>query len=314
MRRIIVLVVIISIICTGCFGGKTLSERAEKAKETVVKSDLRTYSIAVEQYLNENKGITETVIGGINENLDKTYKIIDITSESTPEGYKLGITKSTDPWSNNYEVVIYNNKVSIKTVGDNTNGEYKYEIIIKYLDGAVNSYTVGFADNIGNAGNQEIEVDREELNIKRDNKTEVNYNNGAPIESENEQVSSKDIEDVFVMVINKKNIPSDYDKFRFSERVEFTLSARNNTNKDIQGIQGVLEVQDLFGDKISRAQLNIVGEVIKPAETIIKEGMGFDVNQFIDEDVEIYNTDFKDLKFIYEVRKIVFADGTEKDY
>ena len=42
--------------------------------------------------------------------------------------------------------------------------------------------------------------------------------------------------------------------------------------------------------------------------------MGFDVNQFFEEDVEIYNTDFKDLKFIYVVRKIVFAEGTEKDY
>lgn len=40
--------------------------------------------------------------------------------------------------------------------------------------------------------------------------------------------------------------------------------------------------------------------------------MTYDVNKFINIDMQYYNTDYKDLKFEYTVTQIVFTDGSVK--
>ncbi|MCT4597819.1 MAG: hypothetical protein N4A50_08110 [Vallitalea sp.] len=58
---------------------------------------------------------------------------------------------------------------------------------------------------------------------------------------------------------------------------------------------------------------DLVGNTIKPDETIINKDLGLDINEFMNDDVKVYSTDYSDLKFIYNVNKIMFADGTLKE-
>lgn len=119
--------------------------------------------------------------------------------------------------------------------------------------------------------------------------------------------------DVTVSVIDKINIPKDIRNSRYSDRVECHFSVTNNMDKEIKGIQGILFIQDLFGVSIMALNCDFVGNIIKPNETVVYKGLGFDVNQFMDDHVKVYTTDYSDLKFAYTVKQIVFTNGTIKD-
>lgn len=118
--------------------------------------------------------------------------------------------------------------------------------------------------------------------------------------------------DVTVLVTDKSVTPEDIDNWIFSDYVNFTFSVTNNTEKDIQGIQGVLTVNDLFGEEIKSFGCDFTGQTIKPNETIINDSLSYECNSFVSEDNKLFNTDYKDLKFVYEVTQIVFTDGTVK--
>ncbi len=119
--------------------------------------------------------------------------------------------------------------------------------------------------------------------------------------------------DVTVNVTDKINIPKNINNSIYSNNVNFHFSIKNNTDKDIKGIQGVLDIQDLFGVSILKMNCDLVGNTIKPNETVVNEDLGFDINQFMNDHVKVYTTDYSDLKFSYTINKIVFADGTIKD-
>ncbi|WDV46318.1 hypothetical protein PV797_01155 [Clostridiaceae bacterium M8S5] len=119
--------------------------------------------------------------------------------------------------------------------------------------------------------------------------------------------------DVTVVVVDKVNIAQNISKGIYSDRSEFHISITNNTDKDIKGIQGVIDIQDLFGVSIKKFNCDLVGKVIKPKETIINKNLGFDINEFMDDHVKVFTNKFDDLKFVYTVNKIVFTDGTIKE-
>lgn len=86
----------------------------------------------------------------------------------------------------------------------------------------------------------------------------------------------------------------------------------NNTDKPIQGIEGVLVTKDLFGKEIIKSECDFTGHIIQPGETYKNEDLAFEINNFMSDHMELYNTEFKDLKFEYTVKQIVFEDGTVK--
>lgn len=118
---------------------------------------------------------------------------------------------------------------------------------------------------------------------------------------------------VEVKVTGKNNIPKNTRQWRFSDRVEFTFEVTNLTEKDIKGVQGILSIEDLFGVEIKSFQCDFTGTSISANATVTIGDMGMDINEFIDEDVKIYSTDYEDLNFSYQVTCIVYEDGTRED-
>lgn len=139
--------------------------------------------------------------------------------------------------------------------------------------------------------------------------TNIVYDDGSSME---EQFSTESIESqkIVVNVTDKQNLDADYNVGRYSPRAEFAFEVYNNTSKDIKGVQGILTVKDLFGVDIISFGLDFTGQTISANSSIIVSDMGIDINQFMDEHVKLYNTNFADLNFKYDVTAIVYSDGT----
>ena len=117
---------------------------------------------------------------------------------------------------------------------------------------------------------------------------------------------------VEIKVTNKYNLPVNYDANRYSPRVEFNFDISNKSGKSIKGIQGVLTIKDLFGEKIISFNCDFTGKTISANSIETFSGIGFDVNQFMDDHVKVFNENFNDLIYEYEVTKIVYTDGTQE--
>ena len=77
-------------------------------------------------------------------------------------------------------------------------------------------------------------------------------------------------DDVTVLVTDKINIPENPDEWRFSDSVTFKFSVKNNTDKDIQGVQGILTIKDLFGVNISKVKCDFTGQMFLPGQLFQK--------------------------------------------
>ncbi len=118
--------------------------------------------------------------------------------------------------------------------------------------------------------------------------------------------------DVTVAVIDKVNTPKNTDKWIFSSYSTFHFSITNHTEKDIKGIQGVLDIQDMFGETILRVKCDLTSDVVKAGETVMNKDLSLEINEFINDDVKVYNTEYENLIFIYDINQILFTDGTSK--
>ena len=118
--------------------------------------------------------------------------------------------------------------------------------------------------------------------------------------------------DVTVAVIDKVNTPKNTDKWIFSSYSTFHFSITNHTEKDIKGIQGVLDIQDMFGETILRVKCDLTSDVVKAGETVMNKDLSLEINEFINDDVKVYNTEYENLIFIYDINQILFTDGTLK--
>lgn len=139
--------------------------------------------------------------------------------------------------------------------------------------------------------------------------TDIVYDDGS---STNEQAPAELTENqkVTVAVTDKESLEIDYNAGRYSPRVQFVFEVFNKTEKDIKGVQGTLTIKDLFGVDIMSSSLDFTGKEIPANGSVIFDDMGLDVNEFINEHVKVYTTDYSDLQFAYEVTSIVYSDGT----
>lgn len=111
-------------------------------------------------------------------------------------------------------------------------------------------------------------------------------------------------------VIGKNDYPEDTDAWRFSPFVELVCHVENMTDKDIQGVQGVLKISDLFNVEIMSMNWDVTGETIPAHGSITQTEYGLEVNRFMEEHTKVYNTSYSDLKFEYTVSQIIYTDGT----
>ena len=103
-----------------------------------------------------------------------------------------------------------------------------------------------------------------------------------------------------LVTVNLANKTTSKGKYDSDYYVDFVFEVRNEYDKDIRGIQGNATFKDLFGEKI--ISMGLVSDLY------------FDCNQFIDNHMKLYSTDFADLQFEYKPTMIVFNDGTSIEF
>lgn len=127
----------------------------DKARETGIKTDFRSFELAAEQLIRENAGLAdfddvEALAGenGINMYLDKAIRFDDdgvcAKEDQWNQPYTMQVIQSADGNPNNGAIIfVSNGKDSlIGETGDN------YVLVVTYVDGQIESKTIGFSTNI----------------------------------------------------------------------------------------------------------------------------------------------------------------------
>ncbi|MDO8418089.1 MAG: hypothetical protein Q7S87_17985 [Agitococcus sp.] len=111
-----------------------------------------------------------------------------------------------------------------------------------------------------------------------------------------------------VALVNKKSSMGEYGK----RWVGLEVAYDNKSDRDIQGVKGMLRITDIFGDKIMNIRWSF-DKGIMAKQNATEKNTGVDINQFIDEQMKLYITDFDKLKSTFEVSTIIFKDGSKMD-
>ena len=120
----------------------------------------------------------------------------------------------------------------------------------------------------------------------------------------------KNYEYVKVICTDKGELPENLRAGRYSDYATFVFDVTNNSDKAIKGVQGLLHISDMFGVKIMDVRCDFTGYTIQPGETHTDKDLSFEINQFMDDNMKLYNTAYSDLIFEYEPTAIVFTDGS----
>lgn len=140
----------------------------DKARETGIKTDFRSFELAAEQLLRENAGLadfnTETLCGdnGLNLYLDDALKIkwdsteslaISAKEDQWNQPYTVQVIKDDDDTNPNNGVIVFisNGKDSVIDEDDDN-----YAIAVTFVNGQIETETVGFSSNIVSDGIAEI--------------------------------------------------------------------------------------------------------------------------------------------------------------
>lgn len=83
----------------------------------------------------------------------------------------------------------------------------------------------------------------------------------------------------------------------------------NQLEKPARSIKGVLEFCDLFGDPQFQVRVTL-DDPIEPNGTITQEGVGINYNQFLEDHRWLRTTALDDMSFRFEVRSVLYEDGT----
>ena len=146
----------------------------DKARETGVKNDFRSFELAAEQYLREKGGVSDVADiaalcgdSAINMYLDGAMQFEDSGScakeDPWNQNYTVQLTKPTGTGvnpNNGAIIFISNGKDSLKsTDADN------YVLTVTYVDGQIESSTVGFSSNIESANTTTMAGDASSMTI-----------------------------------------------------------------------------------------------------------------------------------------------------
>jgi len=133
----------------------------DKARETGVKTDFRSFELAAEQLLRENAGIGEFCdasgnadiaelagANGINLYLDEAIQFNDsgecAKADQWNQKYTMQIIESSDGNKNNGAIMFVSNGKDSLITEDADN----YALVVTFVDGQIESETIGFSSNI----------------------------------------------------------------------------------------------------------------------------------------------------------------------
>lgn len=117
---------------------------------------------------------------------------------------------------------------------------------------------------------------------------------------------------VIASLVKKGFSPKDIHNGKFDEEITISIIFDNKTGKEIRAFDGVLEFTDLLDNRIfgSRVEIN---ESIAPGGALSWEG-ALDYNQFMNDHERLRSEPRENLKIAFHADKILFTDGTTKEY
>lgn len=147
-----------------------------------------------------------------------------------------------------------------------------------------------------------------ESNLRKKAETKLSEYEKAEEEAKEEAQSG-----IIVSMTEKSDAPvSQYlqDVYR---NVYMTFTVENKTSKDIAGIEGVTRFYDIFGKLIKELNCDFVESGIKSGDTV-KYEMQYTCNMYISEESKFCNTEFENMTLKFEIKKVIYSDGTEVNY
>jgi hypothetical protein len=116
---------------------------------------------------------------------------------------------------------------------------------------------------------------------------------------------------VVEMALNgKKFVPGQYGDDRIDMDFTLTLAA---SSRPTRAVKGQLVFTDLFGDTGFIIGYT-VNDALQPGAAFAARGVGFDYNQFMNDHNWMLGTDIQDMMSYFEVRSIIYQDGTSESF
>jgi hypothetical protein len=111
---------------------------------------------------------------------------------------------------------------------------------------------------------------------------------------------------------SKRFKPADYRANDFESAILFELSIANRSSKDIRAFDGVVRFTDLLDNEVFSSKIALNNTIA--AGTSINWSGQVKYNQFIDSHNALKNEDLANLKTKFALRKILYADGTTREF
>lgn len=115
-----------------------------------------------------------------------------------------------------------------------------------------------------------------------------------------------------VQLLRKGFMESNFQAGIPEDAIIFSVAFQNKTGKDIRAFDGRLTFMDLLDNTILGAKLAI-NDPVSAGSTMEWDGQ-LDFNQFIDRHQRLRSADQQNLKIAFEVKKILFTDGTVEEF
>lgn len=104
-------------------------------------------------------------------------------------------------------------------------------------------------------------------------------------------------------------IDKGFEEYKYEKQITLRFSIKNLSDKDIRAISGVAIFNDLLGNEIMRLRLNYDNRMVRSNSSNLYAA-GIDYNQFMDDHQLLRSKSFDDIKFEFEMNKILFSDGS----
>lgn len=114
---------------------------------------------------------------------------------------------------------------------------------------------------------------------------------------------------VTVTLLEKSQVPRNFEARRFSDEQHFRIGFQNDSDKAIAGVSGELKFIDIFDKEVGAVSFRVT-ETIVPGQTVVWNGSR-DYNQFNDEHRAVWNLESGKYKTRFVPSMVVFADGTK---
>ena len=309
MKLKISLAICTTFLCAGILTSCASANPVDKYLRSLDKGDSASASQIYSDEIKDNDENKETLQTKLTERMDAIYedfKSGKITEDVAKE--RLGQYKEYDP-SSVYAYTAINKVTALQKSNDaySDANDPNYETAQSKTLQLTDTYT----QTMKAQAQQEADAKDYDNAIRTVNTLANIVGNTDELKALSQQYAEqKNYQYIKVTCTNKGVIPKNTNRWIFSNYVTFVFDLTNNSDKAIKGVQGILHINDLFGSSIMDVRCDFTGHTIQPHETYTNNDLSYDVNEFSDTDMKLYNEDYSDLNFEYEPTTIVFTDGT----